>query len=115
MRIVIDEDIPSELVPLFRAAGHVAQHVEEMGLKGTKNGELLLALSGNCDVFVTGDTNLGHQQNLRNFDLAIVLIHPQRLVIDQIEPLIPLAIAALPTARRHAVTPIGVPVKSPRR
>jgi hypothetical protein len=23
MRIVIDEDIPSELVPLFRAAGHV--------------------------------------------------------------------------------------------
>jgi predicted nuclease of predicted toxin-antitoxin system len=115
MRIVIDEDIPSELVPLFRAPGLVVQHVEDIGLKGSKNGDLLSALSGNCDILVTGDTNLGRQQNLRRFDLAIVLIHPHRLVVDQIEPLIPLAIAASPTARRHDVTTIGVPMKSPRR
>ena len=107
MRIVIDEDIPSELTPLFRGPGLEIQHVEEIGLKGTKNGDLLAALSGACDVFVTGDTNLGHQQNLANYDLAVVLIHPRRLVIDQIKPLIPRAVAAFPAAPKHAVTIVG--------
>ena len=113
MRVVIDEDIPSELTPLFRAPGHSVHHVEEIGLKGKRNGVLLAALSGNADILVTGDTNLGHQQNLRKFDLAIILIHPQRLVFDQITPLIPLAVAAYPTARKHAVTTIGL-LKKPR-
>jgi hypothetical protein len=84
MRIVVDEDIPKELTPLFRGPG----------LKGKKNGVLLAALSGSYDVLDTGDANLGHQQNLRKFDLAIMLIHPQRLVVEQIKPLIPLAVAA---------------------
>lgn len=114
MRVVIDEDIPDELTPLFRGPGLVVQHVEDIGLKGTKNGLLLATLSGNCDIFVTGDTNLGHQQDLHRFDLAIVLIHPQRLVVEQIKPLIPLAVAAFPAARKHAVTTIGVP-KGTRR
>lgn len=53
MRIVIDEDIPDELTPLFRGAGLVVKHVEDLGLKGKKNGELLTALSGNYDILVT--------------------------------------------------------------
>lgn len=114
MRIVIDEDTPNELTPLFRAPGHSVQHVEEIGLKGKRNSVLLAALSGSADVLVTGDTNLGHQQNLRKFDLAVILIHPRLLVVEQIVPLIPLAIAAYPTARKHAVTTIGLPEK-PRR
>jgi predicted nuclease of predicted toxin-antitoxin system len=94
MRIVVDEDIPKELAPLFRGPGLVVDHVEDIGLKGKKNGVLLAALSGSYDVLVTGDANLGHQRNLRKFDLAIMLIHPQRLVIEQIKPLIPIAVAA---------------------
>lgn len=74
---------------------------------------MLAVLSGKADILVTGDTNLGHQQNLRKFDLAIILIHPQRLVVEQITTLIPLAIAAFPTAKKHAVTTIGLP-KKPR-
>ncbi len=111
MRIVIDEDIPSELTPRFQAPGHSVEHVEEIGLRGERNGVLLAALSGAADVLVTGDTNLGHQQNLQNFDLAVILIHPRLLVIDQIVPLIPLAIAAYATAKKHAVTTIGYPTK----
>lgn len=109
MRIVIDEDIPKELTPLFRHAGHIVDHVEDIGLKGVKNSQLLQALSGMCDVLVTGDTNLEYQQSLRSFDLAIVLIHPKRLVIEQIEPLIPLAVEAFATAPKHRVTTIGLP------
>ena len=115
MRIVVDEDIPKELTPLFRGPGFLVEHVEDIWLKGKKNSVLLAALSGNCDILVTGDTNLGHQQNLREFDLAIVLIHPQRLVVEQIKPLIQVALAAFPTVRKHAVTTIGVPKTAPRK
>ena len=108
MRIVIDEDIPRELTSMFSSPGVDARHVEDIGFKGMKNGDLLTALSGTCEVFVTGDTNLGHQQNLARYDLAIVVIRPRRLVVDQIKPLIPLAISALATAQKHAVTTIGV-------
>ena len=109
MRIFIDDDIPNALTPLFGGPGLVVEHVEDLGLKGRKNGELLAALSGNCDVFVTGDTNLQHQQNLDQFDLAVVLRHPRRLVVEQIKPLIPRAVTAFATATKHAVTTIGVP------
>ncbi|MBF6604779.1 MAG: DUF5615 family PIN-like protein [Chloroflexi bacterium] len=88
MRVVIDEDIPKELTPLFARPGLLVDHVEDIGLKGTKNGVLLAALSANCDILVTGDTNVGHQPNLGKFDLAIVLIHPRRLVVELITPLI---------------------------
>lgn len=112
MRVVIDEDIPSQLTPLFAAPGHVVQHVEDIGLKGQRNSVLLAALAGSCDVLVTGDTNLGYQQNLSKLDLAIILIHPQRLVVEQIKPLIPRVVAAFSTARKHAVTTIGLPQKT---
>ena len=98
MRIVIDEDIPRELTPFFRASEHTAAHVEDLGFKGMRNGELLAAVSATAGVFVTGDTNLGHQQNLRRFDIAIILIHPPSLVIDRIRELIPAAIEAFGSA-----------------
>lgn len=90
-------------------------HVEDLGLKGMRNGELLAAISGSADVFVTGDTNLGHQQNLRRFDIAIILMHPPLLVMDRIRDLIPLAIQVYATAPKHAVTVVGTPVARRRR
>ena len=108
MRIVIDEDIPRELAPLFDGPGLDVRHVEDLGFKGMRNGDLLTALSETCDVFVTGDTNLQFQQNLARYDLAIVVLHPWRLVVDQIKPLIPHAIAAFATAPKNAVMTIGV-------
>jgi predicted nuclease of predicted toxin-antitoxin system len=109
MRVVIDEDIPAGLTLRFRARGHSVSHVDEIGLKGTQNGALLAAISGSVDILVTGDTSLGHQQNLKEFDLAIIVIRPSRLVIDQIIPLIPQVIAAYETAPKHEVTTIGRP------
>ena len=107
MRIVIDEDIPRELAPLFGGTGLEVLHVETLGFKGMRNGDLLTTLSETCDVFITGDTKLQYQQNLARYDHAIVVLHPHRLVISQIKPLIPLAIASFATAPRHAVTTIG--------
>jgi len=59
MRIFLDGNVPRELAPDFRAGGHEVTHVEDVGLKGTKNGELLSYFSGRADVLVTADTNLG--------------------------------------------------------
>jgi predicted nuclease of predicted toxin-antitoxin system len=64
MRILLDENVPRELAPDFRAGGHEVVHVEDVGLKGTKNGELLSYASGTADVLVTADANLGFQQHL---------------------------------------------------
>ena len=97
------------LTPRFRTARDTVNHVEDLGLKGKHNGVLLAAISGSADVLVTGDTNLGYQQNLKKYDLAIILVRPLRLVVDQIIPLIPEVVAAFPTAKRHAVTTIGRP------
>lgn len=60
-----------ELAPLFGGPGLDVRHVEDIGFKGMQNGALLAALSTACDVFVTGDTNIEHQQNLAKYDLAI--------------------------------------------
>ena len=108
MRVVIDEDIPASLTSRFRTGGHTVSHVEDIGLKGMHNGALLAAISGAADILVTGDTNLGHQQNLKKFDLAIIVVRPPRLVVNQIIPLIA-EVAAFGTAMRHAVTTIGQP------
>jgi hypothetical protein len=41
VRIVTDEDIPRELAPLFGGPGLDVRHVEDLGLKGMRNGDLL--------------------------------------------------------------------------
>jgi predicted nuclease of predicted toxin-antitoxin system len=114
MRVVIDEDIPTSLTSRFATAGDTVNHVEDLGLRGKYNGVLLAAISGSPNILVTGDTNLGHQQNLEKFDLAIILIRPPRLVVDQIISLIPEVVAAFATAKPHAVTTIGRSPKVPR-
>jgi predicted nuclease of predicted toxin-antitoxin system len=74
MKVVIDEDIPPSLTPRFRVGGHTVDHVEDIGLKSKHNSELLAAISGSADILVTGDTNLGYQQNLKHWDLAVILV-----------------------------------------
>jgi predicted nuclease of predicted toxin-antitoxin system len=111
LRVILDEDIPRELTAEFAASGHVVTHVEDLGFKGLRNSDLLKAISGHTDVFVTGDTNLGYQQDVRRLDFSIMLIHPTRLVIGQIRALIPEAVSAFEAARPGEVTTIGLPVR----
>lgn len=52
------------------------------------NGDLLAALEGVCDFFVTGDRNLLHQQpsKVRGFGIAVVISPSNRL--HDLKPLI---------------------------
>ena len=106
MRLILDENLPVSLVRSFAAAHDVA-HVDAQGWKGLKNGELLARVSGVCDVFLTGDTNLDHQQSLARFDVAVILLRTPHHLVPEFEALVPKVLSALETAPRGAVTEIS--------
>lgn len=71
MRILIDEDMPRALKN--NLTEHQVYTVQDMGWAGTKNGELLKRADKQFDVFLTADKNLQYQQNLKRFEIAIVV------------------------------------------
>ena len=79
-----------------------------MGWSGIKNGQLLALAQSEFDVFVTVDRNLSFQQDLPKFSVAVLLlVAPSNRLADLI-PLVPLIIAALPTAMKGAVSKVSV-------
>ena len=63
MKLLLDECTPARLKWDFQA--YDVQTVEDAGLKGLKNGELLrTAISNGFDVLITVDQNISFQQNL---------------------------------------------------
>ncbi len=80
MRIALDENLPHPLKRAFSESDTVVT-VQELGLSGVLNGELLAALEGQFDVFVTADKNLKYQQNLQSRAIAIVELPTNRLPV----------------------------------
>ena len=75
MRVLLDESLPKPFKKDLK--GCQVKTVPESGWQGKKNGELLKLMEGNFDVFITADTNLQYQINLRNATIPIlVLISP---------------------------------------
>lgn len=73
MRVLLDENVDRKLKRAFDPDHQVAT-VRERGWSGKKNGELLRLAEAAFDVLVTLDRNMRHQQNLSQYDLAVVLI-----------------------------------------
>ena len=59
MKVLLDECVTRKLRRDFQE--HEVPIVEEAGLKGLKNGDLLRSASGKYDVLVTVDQNLQYQ------------------------------------------------------
>jgi len=98
MRILLDECVPR---PLKRElVGHDVHTVIDMGWGGKTNGELLqLMLPAKFDAFLTVDQNLSYQQNLTAAGVAVI-------VLADLLPLVPSALAALASAKPGAVVEI---------
>ena len=105
MKVLLDECVTRYLKRDF--AGHEALTVEEAGLKGLKNGQLLQAASGRYEVLVTVDQNLQYQQNLKSLAIAIILLKAQRSTYPALKPLMPQVLAIL-----EKITPGEVVVAS---
>jgi len=93
MRVLLDECLPRKLKREVQA--EVVRTVPEMGWAGTKNGSLLRLAEREFDVFLANDQNLEHQQNLKTFDLAVVVLVAFTNDIEDLRPLMPAANEAL--------------------
>ena len=79
--------------------GHEVHTVEEAGLKGLENGDLLRAATGTYDVLITVDQNLPYQQNVAGLDIAILVLAAKRNSYARLKPLLPRALKALQTIK----------------
>ena len=107
MRILIDESLPRQLVPLL--VGHEARMVQAEGWSSVQNGELLRrAAAAGYDVFVTPDRKLEYQQHIPRVGVAVVVLRAYTNRIADIAPLVPALLQVLPSLRVGTVTHVGV-------
>ena len=69
-----------------------------MGWAGTLDGDLLLLVESEFDVFITVDRNLPYQQNLTVLDLAVLVLVARSNRLADLQPLVPKILEAIPIA-----------------
>ncbi len=106
MKVLLDECLPRKLKREVEA--NFVQTVPEAGWASQKNGALLRLAETAFDVLLTNDQNMEHQQNLKKFDLAfIVLVAPTNDIAD-LKPLMPAANELLKTIKAGEIEYIEV-------
>jgi hypothetical protein len=93
MKVLLDECVPRRLreeLPL-----HEVLTVTEHGWSGIKNGQLLTLAEEEFDVFLTVDQNLKYQQNLKAFNIGVMLLVARNNRLKTLLPLMPEARATL--------------------
>ena len=97
MKLLLDECVDHRLARELR--GHVVTTVPRIGWAGKKNGELLALAEQQFDVLITTDQNLSFQQNLTEFNIAVlILCAPTNRLVD-LKPLVSDILAVLPTVK----------------
>ena len=93
MRVIIDECLPKRLG--LELSGHAVFTVQQAGLAGMANGELLARIQGSFDAFVTIDQNLAAQQTIANLSIGVIVLRAPTNKFDDVKPLVPQILAAL--------------------
>ncbi|MBA2691735.1 MAG: DUF5615 family PIN-like protein [Rubrobacter sp.] len=88
MRVLLDEMLDRRL-KRFLPDGIEAHTVRERGWGSVQNGELLEAAQREFEVLITTDQGIPHQQNLKRFDLAVIVLSAKSNSIADLEPLMP--------------------------
>jgi len=98
MQLLFDECTPKRLTNHF--PGHHIQTVTEAGLNGLRNGQLLrAAVEMGIDVLITVDQRLRFQQNLSQFNLAVIILAAKPCRCPQLRLLVPKILKSLETIR----------------
>ncbi|MEW6248919.1 MAG: DUF5615 family PIN-like protein [Nitrospirota bacterium] len=87
MRILLDECVDRRFAK--EIAGHEVATVPQQGWAGIKNGDLLALAQEQFDVFVTVDRNLAFQQDLPQFNIAVVVLQAPSNRLWDLRPLVP--------------------------
>ncbi|KAM3115510.1 DUF5615 family PIN-like protein [Phormidesmis sp. 146-33] len=72
MKLLLDECIDRRLARDF--VGYEVKTVPQMGWAGIKDGQLFALAEAEFDTLITVDRNLSFQQNLRQFDIAVIVL-----------------------------------------
>jgi hypothetical protein len=78
--------------------------VPQRGWAGVKNNQLLALSEPEFDVFITLDRNLSFQQNLPQFDIAVIVLQAPSNRLADLKPLASKVLAILAVATRGKVT-----------
>jgi predicted nuclease of predicted toxin-antitoxin system len=105
MKLLLDECVPRRLKNDFE--GYDVRTVEEVGLKGLLDAELLSAAGvQQFDVLITVDRRMPFQQNLSQLNLALIVLVAIPCRYVQLKLLIPATLSVLRTIKRGEVVVI---------
>jgi predicted nuclease of predicted toxin-antitoxin system len=105
MKLLLDECIDRKLAREF--PGYEVRTVPQMGWAGVKNGQLLALAEAEFDVFITVDCNLSFQQNLSQFNIAVIVLQASSNRLADLKPLAPKVLDILATAAKGKATVIS--------
>ena len=106
MRVLLDESLPRRLSA--RLGGHDVATVQAAGWSSASNGELLeLAAKDGFDVVVTADQGIEFQQNLRNFQIGVVVVRAPSNRMEHLEPLVPEIVVAIDAVSKGSLVRVG--------
>lgn len=86
--------------------GHSVKAVGKLGWGALKDSALLAKAQRQFDIFVTSDKNLPYQQNLRRFNIAVVVLDIPSNRLDDCLPKMPILLAILPRLPKGQATVI---------
>jgi predicted nuclease of predicted toxin-antitoxin system len=104
MRLLLDECVPRRLSRDF--VGHSVSTIEQAGLKGLKNGSLLLTASERFDVLITVDKNIEYQQNKDELPMPILVLSAFTNRYESVSALVPAALQKLLNIERNEIVTI---------
>lgn len=105
MKLLLDECIDRKLAREF--IGYEVKTVPQMGWAGVKNGQLLTLAETEFDVFITVDRNLSFQQDLPQFDIAVIVLQAPSNRLADLKPLAPQVLAILDSVVRGQATVVS--------
>ena len=106
MKVLLDECLPRRLLRDLRP--HSVTTVPRQGWAGMKDTPLVKAANQEFDVFITLDSNLVYQQNLRLADrVSIIVLQAENSRYEALQPLVPRIREAIDSAIPGGVTHIS--------
>lgn len=105
MRVLLDENLPHDLAGAL--TGHTVSTVHGLGWAGTKNGALLKRASDECDVFISMDANVEHQQNLASLTFGVVVIDAPSNRMADLLPVVPELLQTIDAVRPGEIRHVG--------
>ena len=88
MRILLDENVPRRLAA-YISTDHAVVTVQARGWAGKKNGDLIRLAQDEFDVFITMDQGVEYQQNVPQFQIAVITLNTKTNRLSDVVPLVP--------------------------